>query len=77
MLLAHLKLDGTAKNLKATMPSLEQIEDALVTSAVKVKHTTRAQRTSSLCKKPPELKLAQDAIFAAEKGLERQQARKQ
>ena len=69
-------MDGTAENLKATMPSLEQIEDALVTSAVKVKHTTRAQRTSSLCKRPPELKLAQNAIFDAKKGLERQEARK-
>ena len=69
-------MNGTAKNLKATMPSLEQIEQALVTSATIVPFTTKAQRNSSLCKKPPELKIAQNAIFAAKKGLERQEARK-
>ena len=58
------------------MPTLEQIEEALVTSATKVKHTTKAQRASSLCKRPPDLKLAQNAIFNAKKGLERQEARK-
>ena len=70
-------MDGTAENLKATMPTLEHIEDSLITSATKVKYTTRAQRASSLCKRPPELKLAQNAIFNAKKGLERQEARKQ
>ena len=69
-------MDGTAENLKATMPSLERIEQALAASATTVPFTTKAQRNSSLCKKPPELVMAQKAIFTAKKGLERQEARK-
>ena len=69
-------MDGTAENLKATMPSLERIEQALVASATAVTYTTKAQRNSTLCKKPSELIIAQNAIFTAKKGLERQEARK-
>ena len=58
------------------MPALEQISDAIAKSATCVKYTTKASRAKEACKKPRELGEAQKAIFKAQKGMERQEARR-
>ena len=57
-ILRSFKLTGTAKDLKANMPALEQISHAIAESANTVQHTTKATREREACARPAGLREA-------------------